>query len=439
MYPEIAQIRNPAAEEDEIFTLKNGLQEDFACFSLWEGALHKEDEILLDISKHFTVIAKVTVYWTAEHYSRNIQRLYETYDFSETRSRGYSEKIGRPPFRFVIAKDHSPSYTWKRSVSGVIEPSNERVVDAKYRYRGLFDKPYQVHSSNNIEEFLVQASLVLGVDSLEEILGSSNTVEATVHRDLEGAEGWRDWTHLFTTLNPCCRYLVLRNFESVSEILENSGIDFLTDKVQRFASAANVMQHPMRPYKGALNIAGKRVPTAIRSSGDNYFDAQWQRTALERRKRAHDMYVPAKDDHFFSLLYHCKVHEASVKDEYVEMLDALAKEMRLDWFDATLLNDDRAMGRLLAGYYLANEYHYAKATDPDVGRNDAVIRYLPQIEGPQAVFSGQLRELHRLVKAGLRQPHKVPAFIQSRLVLAGKGGKPDLRNGHQHPRQPGSG
>lgn len=413
MNPKIENVKYSPVDKDGRFSLSNGLEEDFACFALWEGALKKEDEILLDLSRTFTVIANVIVYWSEKYYSRNIQRLYEQHG-AETLFRGHSEKIGTPPFRFVIVKDYDPYYTWKRSVSGIIEPSNERVVAAKYRYRDMFEKRYQVHSSNNIEEFLVQASLILGAENLKEVLASSSAVDTTVHKDLEGARGWRDWEHLFSTLSPCCRYLVLRNFESLPERLEDADIDFLTDKLQRFASAANVMQDPRRPYKGTLNVAGKSIPTDIRSLGDNYFAAQWQRTALERRERRHNFYVPAKDDNFFSLLYHCKVHKYSVKKEYFDRLQKMAKEMRFDWFDATRLDDDDEMGRLLAGYYRANEYHYVNPTDPGVGRNEAVIGYLPQIELPPGRSGGRFRELRRLVRAGLRQPHKVPGYVFNR-------------------------
>ena len=158
MTPDVARLQYFASDNNGEFSLKHGFEEDFACFALWEGALSKEDQILPDLENNFTIIANVLVHWSKENYSRNIQRLYEEHG-AETSFRGYSEKIGRPPFRFVIVKDHSPSYTWKRSVSGAIEPSNERVVAAKYRYRDLFKTPYQVHSSNNLEEFLVQSSL----------------------------------------------------------------------------------------------------------------------------------------------------------------------------------------------------------------------------------------------------------------------------------------
>lgn len=122
--------------------------------------------------------------------------------------------------------------------------------------------------------------------------------QATIQKDLEGAGGWQNWKHLFRTINPCCRYLVLRNFEALPDSLEDADIDLLTDNFQRFASAANVFQKTNRPYKGTLNISGVRVPTDIRFLGDNYFDGQWQRTVLQRRELVNEVYVPAQDDFF---------------------------------------------------------------------------------------------------------------------------------------------
>ena len=159
----VSYVPRAAFAPDATFSLDFGIECDYACFALWDGARSRESKIIEDIGRHFDVIGNYEIHWSKEHYRRNISRLYEINGGREEFT-GWDKKIGAPPFRFIVARDNSPSYTWKRSVSGAIEPSNERIVEAKYRYRSWFDAKYQVHSSNNISEFLFQTALVLGVD-----------------------------------------------------------------------------------------------------------------------------------------------------------------------------------------------------------------------------------------------------------------------------------
>ena len=398
------------------FRLHNGLSADFAIFALWEGALEREDEIIADIGSKFEVRANFLIYWSDEHYARNMQRLYEIPGSVPSFS-GYSPKLGKPPFRVIVVKDKNPIYTWKRSVSGVIEPTNERIVAAKYRYRELFEKKYQVHSTNNIDEYLFQSNLLLGPEIVDQILNSDGLLEGNLYRDLEGAEGWRDWKHVFSILNSCCRYLVLRNFEYLPDRIEDEDIDFLTDNMQRLASVANIEQIKKQKYKGKICISGSRVQADIRFIGDHYFDSQWQLNCLHRRRKLRGLYVPAMADHFFTLLYHCKVHKKIVKSKYIELLGAMSEQMRFEWFDPGRLGDDLAMGEILAGYYRSNGYYYQHPVDSGVGRNLDVIRKLPAVYTDNGGRLKQnIRRGRKLVAAVLRDPWKVPRSFRQRLV-----------------------
>lgn len=405
------------SEKNGCFNLSTGIKEDFACFVLWEDALPKQEEIVRDLQANFEVIANILVYWTEINYTRNIERLYERYGNS-SKFLGIIKKHGKPPFRVIIVKDPCPFYTWKKSVSGNIEPSNERVVDAKRRYRSFFEKPYQVHSSNNIEEFLVQSVLIFGKDYLEKIFASPDLVEGELYKDLEGADGWESWSHLFSVINYCCRYIVLRNFQSLPFELEDADIDFLTDDFQRLASVANIYQDSKREYKGVLKVSSFSVDADIRFIGDNYFSTQWQRSVLDRRVMYNGFWVPAKDDHFFTLLYHCKVHKLSLKNKYFLVLRQLAKDMRFDWFDERQLNNDAEMGKLLGGYYRSNLYYYADPLDVGVGKNKSVVKFLPAVEKTKRNgFDKNLKRFIRLVFLGLKNPHKVPRYILKKIKL----------------------
>lgn len=403
----------------EPFSLSIGASTDYACFALWSGARTKEGEILRDLRERFEVVGDFEIEWSKRNYNRNISRLYENSGGLEE-FRGWNQKVGPVPFRLVVVRDLSPSYTWKRSVSGMVEPSNEKVVAAKYRYRDLFSQKYQVHSSNNIEEFFFQGALLLGPDRLATLFERSSCREERLAQDLEGAEGWKSWEHLFSVLNLATRYVVLRNFDDLPGRLGDSDIDFLCDNFQRLASAANVHQSESRPFKGRILVAGEAISADLRYTGDGYYPALWQKDMLTRRVLGRGFYVPAADDLFFSLLYHCKVHKPEVRPNYEEQIDRLAQALRFDWYHRDDVNNDAACRKILAGYLRAKNLSYEEPVDPGVYCNEKIIRFLPQRFGAPSPPATPA-PLEARVRQAVREPAKILPYTLRRLrALASK-------------------
>ena len=401
------------AEQSE-FSLRTGHSVDYACFAIWNAALSKQSEIVADLAKNFDLIGDFEIHWSDQNYARNIARLYERTSGSEEFS-GYDNKIGPPPFRLLIVRDPKPKYTWKQSVSGAIEPTNEAVVAAKYRYRGWFEKKYQIHSSNNISEFLIQIALLLGPDLAHDVLSAPHCVTEVLHRDLEGANGWESWRHLFSVLNFGCNYLVLRNFEGLPDRLEDGDIDFQCDNFQRLASAANMTQKQDRPFKGGVNVAGNTVSVDIRYVGDGYYPAVWQHEMLRRRRMVAGFYAPAEDDLFFSLLYHVKIQKPLVKPKYHPELAELAQALRFDWFDPAMLEDDEKCGRALAGYLRARRLNYVQPVDRGVFANGAVIQALPQEATHLSTSQQRYQTVRSRMKKALRQPELIAPYILKKI------------------------
>ena len=388
----------PSEASSDEFNLKTGLEHDYACFAIWNGALYRQDEIVNDILSEFELLADFEINWSEQHYQNNIDRLYER-PMREVSSAGWDSKVGPPPFRFLIVRDAQPNYTWKRSVSGVVEPSNERVVAAKYRYRALFTSKYQVHSSNNIEEFLFQTVLVLGAFRLRSVLEGVNPIKEVLHKDLEGADGWENWEELFEVLNIGSRYLVQRNYEGLPDQLLDRDIDFLCDNHQRLASLCGMKQKAGQTYKGSIKVSGAEVSVDVRFIGDRYYPAAWQEDMLRRRQLHEGFYIPAQDDLFFSLLFHCKAQKRQVKPKYAKSLPILAEQLRFDWFSGTDLGDDTECGHILSGYFRARRYYYEEPLDAGVQQNQAVTSMLPTAPGGvnrstrPRTFSARLRRV----------------------------------------------
>jgi len=358
------------------FSMHSSAKREYACFAIWEGGRSREEEVLDGLRESFDIVADFLVHWSDEHYWRNIQRLYRRpVNYSEA---GYDKKIGKPPFRFVIVEDKNPCYVWMRSVSGVVEPSNRNVVRKKYEFRSWFESKYQVHSSNNIGEFYFQAVLILGEKLLLDSLVSNDSLLKVVEKDLEGAEGWKDWAEMLNVLNFCSNYIVLRNFDNLPVSPSDGDVDFLCDNYQLLASAANIHQQLGRPYKGVADVSGARIPIDIRFVGDGYYPAAWQKDMLRRRILSDGIYIPLVDDYFFSILYHCKIHKKTLSSRYKLMLNSLAEKMGFDWFLDIDLNDDKAVGDVIRGYMLFCNYYYEKPVDHGVYENKGIAKVVSQ-------------------------------------------------------------
>lgn len=370
--------------------------EDVACFALWDRARAKESEILDDLAAHFEVLGTFHVHWTEKHYNRNISRLYESNAGTEPFFK-YNRKIGKPPFTFVIARDKNPAYTCIKSVSGAIEPANRNVIARKYAYRALFQDSYQIHSSGNAYEFFFQMALVLGIDMLEATLAGKNKGRVIeLHKDLEGADGWRDWHELFSILNYSAHYLTLNNPD---DLACDGAIEFLCDDYQRLASAANVYQQFPKPYTGKIKVAGQNIAANIRFVGDNCYPSAWAKDILNGRESHQGCHLPSAQDQFFSLLYRAKVHQRHVADKHAGTLAALAKELQYDWFDSAKIHDDAAMAENLSGYMRANKYFYAAPLDKELGKNTAVIKKLPKLA---AIGAGETKRKWKKLKRDIR-------------------------------------
>lgn len=357
----------------DFLTKEISARKGLACFAIWEEGRSKEKEIIDELKQSFNIIADFLIYWTDENYNRNIHRLYQRAQGS-TEFKGYHNKIGRPPFRFLIVEDFNPSYTLMKNVSGLIETSNKNVVTKKYEFRSWFEKEYQVHSSNNNSEFIFQTTLVLGTALLDEALTSPCLVTKEIHQDLQGANGWRSWKDLFSILNRCSNYLILRNFENLPMESGAGDVDFLCNDYQRLASSANIYQKKTKPYKGVVRVAGSDISIDIRFVGDGYYPCSWQKDMLSRRRKYKGVYVLPPDDYFFTVLYHCKLHKGDVDEKYRNLLVNIAHEMQWDWFSDVDIDDDLQVVNLLKGYLQSNKYYFEIPIDSGVYRNEKFIK-----------------------------------------------------------------
>lgn len=403
---------------DIYFTLqgngfKHNLDADYACFAVWESGTPFLDKIRSTLSERFEILWETEVEWSEKFFHQNAIRLYQAPLYKEDQKSPHAQKIGTVRFRFIVIRDKEPKYTYIPSVSGKIELSNLNVVEAKYEFRKWIEEDngsrFGVHSSNNIWEFFFQTSLIAGPEIFGRLLAGKDPEISLLKKDLEGAGGWKDYGQLFSVLNLSCDYLVQRNFETLPDKNEEKDIDFLSIHSQVLASALGMMQFETRPYKGSIRVGDAQISMDIRFVGDNYYDPSWQKDMLARKKLYRGVYVPRRDDLFFSLLYHATVQKEEVKPAYTAKLESLAQTLGFHWFSPKILSDNKQTGKLIAGFLEGNNYCYVPPLDPGVYINPGIIRYLPQNK-----ISGRKTELHLKLRSFLLRvlPKDIIRFIQ---------------------------
>lgn len=362
---------------------------DYACFALWQTARPYREQIRDLLSSEFTVLLETEIEWSEEHFHSNASRLYEAPIYSDIpqgdlRS-GHAKKIGGNKFILFVVKDNSPEYTYAMSVSGKVEMSNLNIVRAKYQMRDWIEKDtgikYGVHSTNNILEFFFQVPLLLGKERFNKLINGEEIKEDYIQKDLEGAGGWKNYQEMFDILNMTTNYLVQRGFETLPDSNPEMDIDFLTDNYQRLASSLGANQYKNKLYKGTVLVKKQEVSLDIRFVGDKYYSVNWAQDMLSNKEIHKGIFVPRKDDYFFSLLFHAKVQKAQVKEKYVAIFEDIAKELKFEWYKTEFLENDEIIGKILNGYFSGHSYIYEDPIDNGVYKNNAVIQYLPTIEG----------------------------------------------------------
>lgn len=368
---------------------------DYVCFMLWESARKNWDAIRRELAGRFTLLADYELWWSDKHFKHNAYRLYGNALTRGSSDQGatLAQKMGEAPCRLLLMRDDDPDYSWERSVSGRIEPANRNATAAKKLFRSWSDTRFPVHSSTNVSECMFQCALALGPQRLRTCITEPDPEPRILEKDLEGAGGWPDWRAFFEVLNLCSDYIVMRSFEGLPEKLNDKDLDVLCADLPQFAAAGNILLNPEKLFKGKVRVGGETVPIDIRCIGDGYHDARWLKDLLDRKRTEDGVQVPAKDDYFFSLLYHAAAQKYEIKPEHRQRLLTMARDLEFTWFDAKALDDPHALSMILAGYMVPRGYVYTRPNDRGVKDNKVVTENLPKISGePITKFRRRIRK-----------------------------------------------
>ena len=145
--------------------------------------------------------------------------------------------------------------------------------------------------------------------------------------------GWNTIEEMFDALHNAKEpYIILRNYEEIDAdnfyTTGHADIDFLTRNGKRFAKCIHA--YPRFTSDDGIHyevlIAGTEVVIDVRSVGDGYYDANWERALLHNRVLLDErFYIPDKENYYYTLVYHAILQKKELAVDYLFRLNKMAE------------------------------------------------------------------------------------------------------------------
>lgn len=306
----------------------------------------KFDCVKLLIEKHYNIISEYDLIWTKKHLLRNKQRL------------GIEDDM-------LIENVNLEDLNLKAIIFEIDEPEYQLTSTGKYQIKwnnGFFSSISNdvVLLSSNIEKFFSCAALLTGLEFIKNLSLSEEKVNITkVYRDLIGAEGWHSFDEMFAVTNICADWLVLRNAEFLPNDFwgNDKDMDILCRDLDSFLMATNATKKDSGFSNYEVMIESKKVDVDARFLGDDYYDRLWQEHML--LTKVFNGIVPLLDleNHFFSLLYHARIHKSVIKPIYITRLIDISHSLGFI-FDQNVLTDDELCAQFFDDFFDSKNYKF---------------------------------------------------------------------------------
>lgn len=271
----------------------------------------------------------------------------------EVMSRFYNVSVddfrGKTDFNVYIVRDNNPFYDFRKTSKGD-RRVNINMFDLKQSLRKITGG-YKIHGTDNIQETKDNLK-VLGLFNENYIEKKFNTLK-----------------DVFDELNryPELKWIITHNFDN---FVDGDDIDFLTDDYFYFMRLLDANEKPKggkfnsisdggKSVRNYINVGSKNIPIDIRHIGDNFYDKKFQEKMLNTRIRhSNGFYIPNKENHLYSLIYHSIIHKAKISPTYIKVFKEYGlKESEIN---------RNSLRNKLNHYMSSNGYSYVKP-EPSVG------------------------------------------------------------------------
>ncbi|WP_439561171.1 hypothetical protein [Roseinatronobacter sp.] len=285
---------------------------------VWDKGRTIISEIEEYLKDNFKILYRNEVQWSKDLAHHNMSRFYgkKLPDIAKK-----VEHCGTGPFLVYLISDPTPNWILRMTTSGV-QRVNRNIFEAKKSLRIRSGGGHRIHATNNLSETLRDTSLIFGSE-----LPKTSTNEI-LKLDLAGARSWNSLTELFSVLNSCAPYIVLRNFETLPEKHDSEthgDIDILCNdhlEVRQLLNARPVFDQSYRRYH-IIRVGDKDVPFDIRDVGENYYCKKWSSELINNRILVRNIFIPNENDYLYSLAYHALVHKRNIAPDYLNKMLAI--------------------------------------------------------------------------------------------------------------------
>ena len=219
---------------------------------------------------------------------------------------------GSTDFNIYIIKDSNPVYDYRKTSKGN-RKVNIHLFDLKKSLRKITGG-YKIHATDNIQETKDNLK-TLGLYDKYYNKKTFDTLQDVFHE---------------LNKHPKLKWVVMRNFEDMPDnitIDEHLDVDLLVSdyylvKTILDGTSATNNRYEDGKYRILNNVTinKKKVLFDFRSVGDNYYDKKLQQDMLNTRiKHPNGFYIPNKEMHLYSLIYHAIIHKSKISSTYLKV------------------------------------------------------------------------------------------------------------------------
>ncbi len=347
------------------------MKEEIHDFIIWDKARHRYDFLLNELKKKFWIVDVYEVTWTEENFEKNLRRFYGP---TLSNPQKKMKQCGTGSFLVIIFLDPKPVYQFRKTSLGM-QMTDVNVYDTKRGLRKFLEGEFPIHGSIHEKEANHDLTLILGKntdDLLKQADEKWNGKIKEFKGDLFGTKGWKNLQDVFYLLNSTTNYVILRNFEKYPEGIisdEHPDIDILVDDLVHLPYMLNqlnvVAKKENSPY---VIIENKNVKFDFRYVGDTYYDEKWSKNILKQKILfKNSIYVPNNEDCFYTLLYHCLIHGASLAN-YKSKLVNLAQKLEIN--NSITEQSEIKLKELLCKFMEKNRYTYTNSFKYKIHHNE---------------------------------------------------------------------
>lgn len=191
---------------------------------------------------------------------------------------------------------------------------------------------------------------------------------------MKNQKNWESIDAVFEAMESCGPYIVLRNFEELSDsnyyMSGHADIDCLCTDAKAVRKTLQAKRNKLGSGQnhGFVSINGQLVKFGFFSLGDKYYATKWEQKMLDTRiKNPLGFYTMNSENYFYSLIYHALLQKPKLSDEYLNRLISMGKEFGLK------LNNEDDLRSCLYSYLNDNKYLVEYPQEPNVAVNYAKV------------------------------------------------------------------